>query len=430
MSATQVGQQLRQAREAAGLSLADVSRTTRIRSRFLQALEEGNFGELPSAAAVRGFLRTYAEALGLDPQVLFDLLQPKTAAELEVAAAKEPSPAEEAIPPAFAELGAELRQRRESLELTLPEIESSTRISEAYLQRLEAGDFDSFPSPSQARGLLGNYADFLGLESGAFLLRYADALQASFQARQAAIPLKQRRPQAQMVFRPPTWLTSLFSRDLLVGGLTGVLLLVFVVWSIGQVLSTRAAEKPQPTAPSLAGLLLATDEVPSASPTVGSTPGLINLLGNQVTATPGLLGQATFDVGLGAVNLRLVSLQRTWMRVTVDGQVQFEGRTTPGQQLSYSAGNQVELLTGNGAALRAFLNDQDLGTLGIYGEVIDVIFSRQGAATPTLSPTPTIAPEILTSTANAALTPSATPTPTTTPTPEPSSTVDSSSTTP
>jgi hypothetical protein len=133
----------------------------------------------------------------------------------------------------------------------------------------------------------------------------------------------------------------------------------------------------------LIGLLLATPEALGGSPTTQpGTPGSINLLGGP-TATPGLLGEATIQAGEGAIQLHLVSLQRTWMRVTVDGEVQFEGRTLPGETYTYNATGQILLLSGNGVALRGFLNNQDLGILGIYGEVINILFTREGAATPT-----------------------------------------------
>ncbi|HZD56498.1 MAG TPA: hypothetical protein VE136_07240, partial [Anaerolineales bacterium] len=50
------------------------------------------------------------------------------------------------------------------------------------------------------------------------------------------------------------------------------------------------------------------------------------------------------------------------------------------------------ILTGNGAALQVFFNQQDLGTLGIYGEVVDRVFTPQGMVLPTPSPTPTTLP--------------------------------------
>lgn len=63
-----LGVELRSAREAMGLGLDEVARDLRIRRSFLQALEEGRFKDLPGVTYATGFLRTYAEHLGLDPE--------------------------------------------------------------------------------------------------------------------------------------------------------------------------------------------------------------------------------------------------------------------------------------------------------------------------------------------------------------------------
>src|SRR3970282_42533 len=101
----------------------------------------------------------------------------------------------------------------------------------------------------QARGMLGNYSDFLGLDSNAILLRYAEALQQRLQAKQAALPLKPQPQQPKLVFRLPPWLVPLVSRDILFGGLAGLILLFFVVWSIGRIGPARAAQSPAASAP-------------------------------------------------------------------------------------------------------------------------------------------------------------------------------------
>jgi len=64
----ELGELLRKAREEKGLSLAQVEEATRIRSAYLQALEEEAYERLPAPVYVRGFLRNYAVYLGLDPQ--------------------------------------------------------------------------------------------------------------------------------------------------------------------------------------------------------------------------------------------------------------------------------------------------------------------------------------------------------------------------
>ena len=61
-----VGGLLREARESVGLSAADVARGLRIRHVYVQGIEEDNYAALPGKAYVLGFLRSYAEFLGLD----------------------------------------------------------------------------------------------------------------------------------------------------------------------------------------------------------------------------------------------------------------------------------------------------------------------------------------------------------------------------
>jgi len=64
----EIGSSLRSAREHRKLELADVAQRTHIRERYLQALEDERFDALPGEAYVKGFLRTYADQLGLDGQ--------------------------------------------------------------------------------------------------------------------------------------------------------------------------------------------------------------------------------------------------------------------------------------------------------------------------------------------------------------------------
>jgi len=75
------------------------------------------------------------------------------------------------------EIGQFLRETRERLGLTLDEVERATRIRTHHIEAIERGDFEALPSPVQARGFLGNYADFLGLNRDDILLGYAEILQ-------------------------------------------------------------------------------------------------------------------------------------------------------------------------------------------------------------------------------------------------------------
>jgi cytoskeleton protein RodZ len=62
----EIGNSLREARLRQGLDLAEIEQATKIRSRYLRALEEEQFELLPAQTYVKGFLKAYADQLGLD----------------------------------------------------------------------------------------------------------------------------------------------------------------------------------------------------------------------------------------------------------------------------------------------------------------------------------------------------------------------------
>jgi Helix-turn-helix domain len=68
----EIGNSLREARLRQGLDYPDVERVTKIRPKYLRALEDESFDSLPAQTYVKGFLRTYAEFLGLDGQLYVD----------------------------------------------------------------------------------------------------------------------------------------------------------------------------------------------------------------------------------------------------------------------------------------------------------------------------------------------------------------------
>jgi hypothetical protein len=68
----EIGAVLRDARQRAGLDIGSVESQTKIRTRYLRALENEDWGVLPGHAYAKGFLRTYAQLLGLDAEALVD----------------------------------------------------------------------------------------------------------------------------------------------------------------------------------------------------------------------------------------------------------------------------------------------------------------------------------------------------------------------
>jgi cytoskeleton protein RodZ len=76
-----LGERIRAARESRGLSLSDVGEQIRIRSVYLSAIEDENWNAIGAPVYIRGFLRTYARFLGIDPEEAvaeFNRTQPQT----------------------------------------------------------------------------------------------------------------------------------------------------------------------------------------------------------------------------------------------------------------------------------------------------------------------------------------------------------------
>lgn len=68
----EIGERLREARESKGLSLESLQETTKIQKRYLQAIEKNEFQVLPGKFYTRAFIREYASAVGLDPEVVME----------------------------------------------------------------------------------------------------------------------------------------------------------------------------------------------------------------------------------------------------------------------------------------------------------------------------------------------------------------------
>ena len=404
-----IGKQLRESRQELEISLEQAAEETHIRLHYLQALENGDFNSLPSKAHERGFLRSYAEYLGLDSDSMIANLDLQDQPELEdtVSPQDEPVQKENKTPKdsqvIFEDLGEQLRKQRELLGFSLQEVERNTHIRGQYLEALEVGNIDGLPSPVQGRGMLQNYAAFLSLDVEAVLLKYADGLQAQLAEKRAARPVISDTKPIRRGVRFP--FAGIFPGDWLLRAVLIVAVLAFVVWGVIRITSIQAALNPAETVPPIVEALQATPEGEfTESPQLTETP-------IQDSTAAVAVPEAGNDVVLPAqeetnpetpiptesdapVQVYVSVLRRSWMRVSVDGEIEFEGRVIPGGAYSFSGEFQIELLTGNGAGLQVFFNGEDLGVLGVYGEVVYEVFTADGVLlpTPTNTPVPTNTP--------------------------------------
>jgi cytoskeleton protein RodZ len=80
----EIGSSLKEARVRQGLEFAEIETATKIRGKYLRALEDEQFDVLPGETYIKGFLRTYAEHLGLDGQLYVDEFNSRYVAPEEI----------------------------------------------------------------------------------------------------------------------------------------------------------------------------------------------------------------------------------------------------------------------------------------------------------------------------------------------------------
>ena len=278
----------------------------------------------------------------------------------------------------FKEIGVELRKRREMLSLHLDEVERNTHVKAHYLDALENGAMDNLPSTVQTRGMLSNYAAFLDLDVDSILLRFADALQARHREKNPQKPARQ--PGQPIVANIPPF-RSFIAGDIIFGIGIAVLLVGFSVWGISRVMAFQSQQEVQPTAPSISDVLLATTDPSLFTPTATFAPVEEGFIEPTVTI---VIPTQNLNVN---VQVNLIAVERTFMRVTVDGEEVFNGRVMPGNAYPFEAETQVEVLVGSGAAIRVVYNGRDLGLMGAFGQVVNTIYREGEIVTPTALPT-------------------------------------------
>jgi cytoskeleton protein RodZ len=404
-----IGEILREAREKRELSLDEVALLTKVRVKYLAAIEADHFDALPSKVQKKGFVRTYARVLDLDPAPLLaqlrDLLDENESPPEEVAPPLSAPDQGEGIQP-LGEIGSVLKTQRERLGFSLANVESQIFIPERYLKAIESGTLEELPSTVQGKGMVKNYAQFLGLDPEPLLLGYADVLQKRLAQAREAMPAP-KSPLSPLIHIR----RFLASPNILWVGVV-VLISAVSIWSGWLIFGSRGPN-PNATAtiPGVADILLPSPTNTATPELLVATPGDIEV---DITVSPDVEELENTPIaspavpaftGSEKVQVQLNIIIRTWVRVKVDNIVVFEGRLLPGSVKLYGGELDIEVLTGNAAGVEVIYNQQDQGVMGVYGEVVDRIYTAGGVATPTPTITPTLTPSV---------TPQATPTPTAT----------------
>lgn len=420
------GAQLKKLREERHIPLEEVAVATRIRLSILQDLEDEEYAELASSTQAKGFLRIYAQFLGIKdnaplPQPLTPPPPPnepiskaepqkepveapeiplqkerrtwKSSRQLNQEASQVEQPGEEDVVPQPAvqdpqpepegepkpesqkileKIGRELAARRRYLNLPWEVIVEHNKIPKHNLKAVEKGDIDALSGSMQFKGILQAYARFLNLDVESIMIRYAEALQARRQ--EASTTRRPRRAQGKRLSPFLVTLKRFFTLDLFFGTLLILGIVGFLVWGITR-MSEQRANEPEITAtlPAVADILLATPSagLPTATlPATEDEPGLL-----LPTPTP-FFSMAGTD---SALEIFILARQNVWIRVYADEELEYQGRLEVGTVVSFTGEESIEFETGNAAAVELVFQKQAIGTLPMtIGTPAHLLFTVDG----------------------------------------------------
>ncbi len=297
-------------------------------------------------------------------------------------------------------LGNDLRQAREARDLTLDQAERQIRIRAKYLAALEQGNYSALPTGVQARGFLRNYARFLGLDADLMVSRYDAALQGGRRRGRRSEPRPVERKTssaAPMLSETPSRLPSVVpttaeeqERRKLRSWLTTALIALVALILFGGLLVVASQglqsflAQNNPGGVILSPLPRDITPTPVATVTLAATATAI-----RPSPLPNPNAAPATTAAAGAVAVQLQILERTWLRVIVDGAVAYMGSAAPDTMLQYR-GNSVNVRVANAVGVHAVVNGLDMGVLGARGQIIDQTYTASGTiqATATAPPKP------------------------------------------
>lgn len=299
------------------------------------------------------------------------------------------------------EVGSLLREAREAKGLTLAEAHEGTRISTQYLEALENGQYDLLPTPVHTKGYLRNYARFLDLDPEPLVIRYEtnstnDPVNRAVLSSEDLSGGQPIPPVDDQPFFDPV------NVDISSGGKRGlgssqrwiiIIALIISLALIGNRFiplitgngdgSEALTNSIQEAVDSITNESTAAEEeeqTPEATPLPVPGAVITSTSRNDPVSLPTLTPtRPSLPETMESIRLRLDVTERTWMQVTIDEEVVFEGLARRGDEpYEFEAQDSARLLAGNAIGLFVTVNDVELGKLGGRGDVVDETWTTTG----------------------------------------------------
>lgn len=274
-------------------------------------------------------------------------------------------------------IGETLKNARVAKGISLEQAEEDTKIRKRYLQALEDEDYSILPGMVYAKGFLRNYASYLGLNQEEIMIEY----------KLLNTPVRENgtRPNIEEVIHKRRANNRVNRKVYFITVIVAVIaILTFALYSTivkkdsdvpksgnndNQVKTGQQAQKNNNQAGSTGNSAIQENKPDSTSnQPENSSPGQ-----QSSSASSGDLPGEDEE----KVKLVLKGIEPSWIKVYVDGKVEFTGILKPGETKTFAAADKIKFRSGNAGGTEVTLNGQDLGTLGPTGKVVDREFTSQ-----------------------------------------------------
>jgi cytoskeletal protein RodZ len=245
-------------------------------------------------------------------------------------------------------VGHTLASERRKQGRSLADVERATKIMGRMLDALEHERWEDLPATVYVKGYVQNYAQFLGMDPGPLLEEFAQDLgKTTHRTAIERIPERTVVPHRREVHELP--------RRLWLGIAIGVAVLALLLWIISSV--ARRDEEPPPVPVTTTGTVETT-----------ATPGLTD----PASVTPGLdPATETVPEGSFALAVQVAEGESSWLRVTVDGEVVYEGTLAGGQPREWVVADEAVVRVGKPGSV-TITRDDDVVEVPMGGGIAEV----------------------------------------------------------
>ena len=299
------------------------------------------------------------------------------------------------------QFGQTLRQAREAKSVSLAQAERATRISKLYLEALEEHQFSQLPASAYARGIVRNYAAYLGLDPAEMLAGYealTNSKPKSFEVMPATKPLDMSSHWAPnfaiiafmvvmslVVF---TWMYSAYFQeaDTLATGTVGVATVTPISESILEAVATQPTVAAQgggvaTVTPTVIATATATTEAtattavePTATPAppVAATEPVVEDTQAEVLVEPTevVIDDSDDAATTGAYTFVIWVTEEVWLGVTVNGESVVDDVQPANSELIFE-GDSLSVTSGNSAYVLVYVDGVEYS----LGESWDATFT-------------------------------------------------------